>query len=40
MLSHYLPKQGPAPAFQAWLDSNDGIAVRIVAEKLFTLAAD
>lgn len=38
MLDHYLPKQGPA--FQEWLDTSDGVAVRIVAEKLFTLAAD
>jgi hypothetical protein len=36
MLDHYLPLQGPA--FQEWLDQNDGVGVRIAAEKMFTFS--
>jgi hypothetical protein len=38
MLEHYLPKQGPA--FQEWLDGLDALGVRIVADKMFTFAAE
>lgn len=34
MLDHYLPIQGPA--FQEWLDSEEILAARIDAEKMFT----
>ena len=38
MLDHYLPLQGPG--FQMWLDGlQDGVGVRVVAEKMFTYAA-
>ncbi len=33
MLDHYVPLQGPS--FVAWLEELDGIAVRIVAKKMF-----
>lgn len=34
MLDHYLPLQGPS--FEAWLDSEDILAARIEARKMFT----
>ena len=34
MLEHYLPLQGPS--FEEWLDSEDMLAARIDAQKLFT----
>ncbi len=36
MLNHYLPKQGPS--FETWLDEEDAIGARIVAEKMFTFS--
>jgi hypothetical protein len=38
MLDEYLPKQGPA--FETWLDSEDPIGARIIAEKMFTFSLD
>jgi hypothetical protein len=34
VLDEYLPKQGPS--FEEWLESVDGLAARIVPEKMFT----
>ena len=34
MLNHYLPLQGPS--FEEWLDQEDAMGARIVAEKVFT----
>ena len=34
MLDHYLPTQGEA--FQTWIDNEDAIGARVVAEKIFT----
>jgi hypothetical protein len=34
MLDEYLPKQGPA--FETWLDAENPLGARIVAEKMFT----
>ena len=36
MLDCYLPKQGPA--FETWLDREDPMGARIVAEKMFTFS--
>jgi len=36
MLDHYLPTRGPA--FEEWLDAEDPIGARVVAEKLFTFS--
>jgi Pyridoxamine 5'-phosphate oxidase len=36
MLDHYLPLQGPA--FQEWLDHEDAVGARIIAEKMFTFS--
>jgi hypothetical protein len=36
MLDTYLPKQGPA--FETWLDREDPIGARIVADKMFTFS--
>ena len=38
MLDWYVPRQGPA--FETWLDQLDAVGARIVAEKIFTFAAD
>ena len=38
MLDHYLPLQGPE--FETWLDQTDSLGARIVADKIFTFAAD
>ena len=38
MLDHYLPLQGPA--FEEWLDSEDILAARIDAHKMFTFHLD
>jgi hypothetical protein len=38
MLDHYLPSQGSA--FEAWLDRENPIGARIVAEKMFTFCLD
>ena len=38
MLDWYVPRQGPA--FETWLDQLDAVGARIVAEKMFTFAAD
>jgi Pyridoxamine 5'-phosphate oxidase len=37
MLSHYLPRQGPA--FETWLDQADAIGARIAADKMFVFSA-
>ncbi len=37
-LDEYLPKQGPS--FEEWLDNLDGLAARIVPEKMFTFHLD
>lgn len=37
MLDHYLPLQGPE--FETWMDQVDGVAARIVADKMFTFSA-
>jgi hypothetical protein len=37
-VDHYLPKQGPA--FERWLDGEDPMGARIVAEKMFTFAME
>jgi hypothetical protein len=34
MLDYHLPKQGPA--FESWLDQQNPIGARIVADKMFT----
>ncbi len=34
MLDHYLPRQGPA--FESWLDNENPLGARIVADKMFT----
>ncbi len=34
MLDHYLPLQGPS--FEEWMNAQDGLAARVVAQKLFT----
>jgi len=36
MLDHYLPRQGPT--FETWLDREDPIGARIIAEKMFTFS--
>jgi uncharacterized pyridoxamine 5'-phosphate oxidase family protein len=36
MLDHYLPQQGPS--FETWLDQQNAIGARIVAEKMFTFS--
>lgn len=38
MVAHYLPRQGPE--FQKWLDELDGVAARIVANKMFTFSME
>ena len=38
MLDWYVPRQGPE--FETWLDGLDAVGARIVAEKMFTFAAD
>jgi general stress protein 26 len=38
VLDEYLPKQGPS--FEEWLDDLDGLAARIVPEKMFTFHLD
>ena len=38
MLDEYLPKQGPA--FETWLEGEDAVGARIVAEKMFTFALE
>jgi hypothetical protein len=38
MLDEYLPKQGPA--FEAWLEAEDALGARIMAEKMFTFALE
>jgi hypothetical protein len=38
MLDEYLPKQGPA--FETWLDGEDAIGARIVADKMFTFSLE
>jgi uncharacterized pyridoxamine 5'-phosphate oxidase family protein len=38
MLDHYLPIQGPA--FQTWLEQEQAIGARIVADKMFTFHMD
>ena len=38
MLDEYLPKAGPA--FETWLDSEDPIGARIMAEKMFTFSLE
>lgn len=38
MLDHYLPLQGPA--FETWLDQEDGVGARIIADKMFTFSAN
>jgi len=38
MLDEYRPKQGPA--FETWLDGEDPVGARIVAEKMFTFAVE
>jgi uncharacterized pyridoxamine 5'-phosphate oxidase family protein len=38
MLDHYLPIQGPA--FRTWLDQEQAIGARIVADKMFTFHMD
>jgi hypothetical protein len=36
MLEHYLPRQGPS--FETWLDQENAIGARMVAEKMFTFS--
>jgi len=38
MLDHYLPLQGPS--FEDWLDTEDVLAGRIDADKLFTFSLE
>jgi hypothetical protein len=38
MLDEYLPKSGPA--FEEWLDAEDALGARIVAERMFTFHLD
>jgi hypothetical protein len=38
ILDHYLPIQGPA--FETWLDQEDPMGARIVAEKMFTFSLE
>jgi hypothetical protein len=38
MLDHYLPIQGPA--FETWLNQEDPIGARVVAEKMFTFSLE
>jgi len=38
MLDHYVPLQGPA--FAEWLESLDGVAIRIDADKMFAFGTD